>query len=673
MLQPLLIEIGTQELPAIPFLKELPNIEKKWLDVLEKNALTSEFELYYTPRRIVIYHSEFATKQADSVEELYGAPVEIAYKDGEPTNAALSFAKKCGVELDQIGRASKGPKEVLYYKKEIVGQSSSELLGAMVDEFVRSLKFGKSMRWESRDDSFIRPIVSLSIVLGHDLVKADLFDISSSMSSFVHRNYAYDAIKFDSIKGYFELLTKNGVILYQDERKQKILDQFKALESEKNIEIEIDEELLAEIVAITEYPTALVGEFDQAFLEVPDEVIITSMKEHQRYFAVREGGKLVNKFVVVSNSVSEDYSKIISGNEKVLRARLSDALFFWHNDLKRGLDNSGLENILFVDGLGTLVEKLEREKKIASYLYNLYAEQVDFEKEELLKAIELSKADLMSEMVYEFTELQGVMGGYYAKAQGLSDSIATAITEQYLPKGEDSELPSTLFSSLVALSNKLDTLIGLFSIGMIPTGSRDPFALRRAVGGIIQIVLEQQIAFDIEAVFESLGANYKDQDIKVLNQFFIDRFDKFFSANASVIQAVVTASQKDIVMVNDKIIALDKITKSDDWRNSTATFKRVANITKDMNGEPESINESLLSESAEKELYSAYQAELANQSDSYEEQLDALMGLQSNLANFFDNVMVNADDEAVKTNRKNLIYNIYKSFYSIADISIVTT
>jgi glycyl-tRNA synthetase beta chain len=673
MIKPLLIEIGTQELPAIPFLKELPNIEKKWLNVLQKYNLVSEYELYYTPRRIVLYHREFSAKQKDSTQEFFGAPIDIAYQDEKPTKAGLGFAKKCGVEMSEISSIKKGSKEVLYYKKEIEGEDVTKLLGSMVDEFVRSLKFGKSMRWEGRDDSFIRPIKSLVLLLGTECVEAELFGIKSQLASFVHRDYSYEKIKFDTISNYFELLSKNGVVLYQDKREELILKQFKTIENLHDVKIEIDRELLAEVVAITEYPNALIGKFDEEFLEVPSEVIVTSMKEHQRYFAVYKDNNLINNFIVVSNSIAKDGSKIIAGNEKVLRARLSDALFFWNNDLKRGLDNSGLENILFVKGLGTLIDKIEREKFIAKYLYNEYKNSLDFQLEELLEAVELSKADLMSEMVFEFTELQGIMGGYYAQKLGLSRNISLAISEQYLPRGESSQLPSTLFSAIVALSNKLDTLIGLFSLGMIPTGSKDPFALRRAVGGIIQIVLDNDISFDLKKIFLDLSKEYKKYDTNSLIQFFIDRFDKYFEANASVIKAVVSSSDLDIVTINNKIIALDTISKSDSWRDSTSVFKRVANITQDMDKDVKMIDKSLLESKEEIELYDEFIKITSQTYSSYELELDALMRLSAPLASFFDNVMVNVEDEVLKNNRKNLIYSIYKSFYNIADISIVST
>lgn len=475
MTKPLLIEIAVEELPAIPFLKELPNIKNKWNNILKSNDLLCEFEFFYTPRRLVFWHREFKTAQDDKTVEQLGAPLKIAYKDGEPTGAALGFAKKCGVSIDEISSIDKGRGEVLYYKSEVKGTLSKDLLNNMVNEFMSSLNFGKSMRWASRKDSFIRPIRGLSIVLGDELVSGELYGVKSAMNSFAHRMVSYDKFDISFAGDYFCKIEKNGVILNQKNRKELILKQMEKIQIDNNLEIEKDEDLLAEIVAITEYPTALLGSFDEEFLELPEEVIIGSMKEHQRYFAIYENGKITNKFVVISNAYTTDFSEIIAGNEKVLRPRLADGMFFWNNDLKNGLQNEGLKQITFVEGLGSVYDKCLREEKIALNLADMF----DIKEKELIsKAIMMAKSDLMTDMVYEFTDLQGLMGYYYAKAANEDEKVCLAIKEQYLPNGEDSELPSTKFSSIISLSAKLDTLMGLFSVNMIPTGSRDPFALR---------------------------------------------------------------------------------------------------------------------------------------------------------------------------------------------------
>ena len=670
MNKPLLIEIGVEELPAIPFLNELPNIEKKWSDILEKNRLLCEFDFFYTPRRLVLWHREFQVKQEDSVVEQFGAPIKIAYKDGAPTGAAISFAHKCGCDVSALNKTDLGKGEVLYFKQEVVGTESKTLLNEMINEFVHSLNFGKSMRWATRTDSFIRPIRSLSIILGDEIVDAELFGVKSSNFSFAHRMVSYEPFSYSFAGDYFCKLDKSGVILYPDERREKILSQMKSIEQRHNIKIEIDTELLEEVVAITEYPTALIGKFDVEFLELPEEVIVTSMKENQRYFAVYKDGNLTNNFIVVSNAKTDDFGYIIAGNEKVLRPRLADAMFFYKNDIKNGLSNERLKKLVFVEGLGSMYEKCEREAKIASYLADVFALK---EKELLQKAVMLSKADLMSEMVYEFTELQGLMGYYYAKIAGENELVYTALKEQYLPDGEDSELPSNVFSSIVALSNKLDSLMGLFSVGKIPTGSKDPFALRRAAAGIVKIAMEHKLSLDLSKIIDELSVNYKNLDKKALVEFFNERLFKIFEVNPTVLKAVLASGETDVYKISQKICALNPIVQSDNFKEYVTTFKRVANIIKDVDTNVKlAIDEDLFENNEEKELYTKYNEVSFKSYETYDEELEALFALKPQLDSFFDNVFVNHENEKIKTNRKNLIGLVYQGFRKIADIKEIT-
>lgn len=679
MLKPLLIEIGVEELPAVPLLKELENIEKKWLNILEKNSLISEFEFYYTPRRLVLWHREFKISQEDSEVEFFGAPVAMAYKEGEPTPAALGFAKKCGVAISEIGKGEKGGKEVLYYKQQVKGKPSVELLPQMIEEWIKSLDFGKSMRWGNSHESFIRPVRWVNVLLDDELVDMQLFDVASSKQTYVHRISSFEVKNISTIAEYFETLKNGAVTLYPDERKKNILAQFEKLQNDQKIEIEIDEELLDEVVAITEHPTALVGNFDEEFLRLPPEVIITSMKEHQRYFPVFKEGRLVNKFVVVSNALTDDFSKVVAGNEKVLRPRLADGLFFYDNDLKRGLTLEGLEKVVFMEGLGTLKDKSIREGIIAKELYKLYRDDIKngkstAENEAIVeRSITLAKADLMSEMVYEFTELQGIMGHYYALALGEKPEVAVAIKEQYLPQGEESDVPSTPLSAIISMAIKLDTLLGLFSINQIPTGSRDPFALRRAVNGIVRICNEHSLKFDIVETLSSLAANYQPFDISKLEEFFLERLRQYYKVNPSIIEAVLASGERELLAIGKKISAVEIMTQSDSFTQTFSTFKRLANIIKDIDLSKElSVNPALFENDVENELFNAYMAVLAGDYTSYNEELDTLLELKPQLDAFFDNVMVNADDEAIKENRKSLVALIYKSFLHIADIKEIS-
>lgn len=670
MNKPLLIEIGVEELPAIPFLKELPNIEKKWTAILEKNRLLCDFDFYYTPRRLVLWHREFQVAQEDSIVEQFGAPVKIAYKDGEPTGAALGFAKKCGIDVSKLEKIDQGRGEVLYFKEEVKGTEAKALLNDMVNEFINSLNFGKSMRWASRTDSFIRPIRSLSIILGEEIVEGELFGVKSSNYSFAHRMVSYEPFSYNFAGDYFCKLDKNGVILYPDERREKILSQMKDIEQRHNVKIDIDKELLEEVVAITEYPTALIGQFDVEFLELPEEVIVTSMKEHQRYFAVYKDDKLTNNFIVVSNSKTDDFGYIIAGNEKVLRPRLADGMFFYKNDIANGLSNEGLKKLTFVEGLGSMYEKSQREAKIASYLADIFNVE---QKELVQKAVMLSKADLMSEMVFEFTELQGLMGYYYAKIAGEDELVYTALKEQYLPDGEDSELPSNKFSSIIALSYKLDNLMGLFSVGKIPTGSKDPFGLRRAAAGIVKIAMEHKLPIDLGKIIDALADSYTGLDKKQLIEFFNERLFKIFEVNPSVLKAVLGSGETDVYKISKKLCALNPVVQSDNFKEYSSTFKRVANIIKDLDIDSKlEVNDSLFEDDAEKDLYSKYVEVTSKDYTTYDEELEALFALKPQLDNFFDSVFVNHENEAIKTNRKNTIGLVYQAFRNIADIKEIT-
>jgi len=671
MMQPLLIEIGVEELPAVPLLKELKNIEKKWADILEKNALLGEFDFFYTPRRLTIFHNEFRMTQDDSVEEMFGAPIAIAYKDGEPTKAAEGFARKCGVELSEITSAEKGGKEVLYYKKMIKGQQSETLLEGMISEWISALSFGKSMRWGSLSESFIRPIRWVNVMLSHNLVDMKLFDVNSSQETYVHRMSSFEPLHVKDEKAYFDILKEGAVTLFQDERRAKILEDFANIEASNGVNIEIDSDLLDEVVAITEHPTALLGSFDEEFLTLPPEVIITSMKEHQRYFPVFKDDKLINKFIVVTNALTDDFSKVIEGNEKVLRPRLADGLFFYNNDLKNGLTTAGLEKVVFMDGVGSVQDKIVREEKIALDLFDRFI--ADDTKPLLVEAINLAKADLMSEMVYEFTELQGLMGYYYAMALNKEPLVAMAIKEQYLPTGEESELPSNPLSAVVALSIKIDTLLALFSINQIPTGSRDPFALRRAVNGVIKIVTEYDFKFDFMAIFKDLSSGYAAIDFEKLEQFILDRVYSSYKVNDSLIKAVLSTGERDICEIDKKIKAITTLVESELFAAQFSTFKRLANITKDMDVTKALHVESKLFENEhEVALFEAFNSANTKVYTSYEEQLDGIFDLKPQLDAFFDNVMVNAEDEKIKENRKSLIASIYQSLLKVADIKEIS-
>ena len=509
-------------------------------------------------------------------------------------------------------------------------------------------------------------------MLGDEVIKFNKFGVESSNSTYPHRSISYDKIKISNIKEYFEGSKSRGVVLEADEREKIILDEFEKISQKSGLKIEIDKDLLAEVVAITEYPTALLGSFEEEFLEVPSEVIITSMKENQRYFPVFKDGKLANGFVVVSNAITQDYSLIIKGNEKVLRARLSDAMFFWQSDLKAEFSPEKLKNITYLKELGSIYEKELRELKVAKKLASNYDELLKKEAGEygakLERAVMLSKADLTTQMVYEFTELQGVMGAYYAKAKNEDENVVLAIKEQYLPDGEEAQCPSKVFSSVVALSNKLDTLMGLFSIGKIPSGTKDPYALRRAANGVIKIVLAHNLKFNVKEILEDIAKDYKKFDVEVLINFILDRLYTFFDANASIVKACIKSGEKDILELTKMIEALAKISSEPNFRENFSTFKRLANIIKD--DKFSKVDENLFEIDAEKALNDAFKA--VDKSLAYEPRLKALFALKPQIDEFFDKVMINVENEKVRNNRVAIIGQIYSEILKVADIKEIS-
>lgn len=669
----LVIEILVEELPAGPLLKELPNMIKKWKEVIKKYNLNTSADIFYTPRRIVLIDNSFPISSEDRLEEFFGPPVEIAYIDGNKnkplSKAGEGFCKKCG--SNEFSTIIKDNKEILYFSKNIKGIHSKDLLAKITEEFLGALNFGKAMRWGRVKESFIRPIKNICILLDKIHVPINLYGIEGKSATKIHRDISNEYIPIKSLSEYLDVLKKGHVILSQEERKEKILSDIQAIENSLMIKVEIDSELLDEIIAITEYPRGLYGDFDKEFLSLPKEVIITSMKENQRYFSTYKKCELNNGFIVVINSTAKNTQEIISGNQKVLRARLSDAMFFYQNDLRNSLQPQRLKEIAFVEGLGNMAEKIMREKTIGAYLLERYKNNFRSinTKKMLEEALELAKADLLTEMVYEFPELQGLMGYYYSQEQGINIQISQAIKEQYLPTGEESELPSNDFCAIVSMSNKLDTLFGLFSINKIPTGSKDPFALRRATNGIIRIILDRGFEFNLESDLENIFkiGGYKHFDLKLLRDFIIERFEGIIKINPSILRSVLMAKEHDINKILLKALALNDFFQKSDKEAFISTFKRVANITKDMKSAGE-IKPDLFTTNEEKNLYMAYENLSQKKFKDIYEHIENLFMLKNPLDEFFDKVMVNDNDELKRENKKNLIYKIYCKFLQIGDI-----
>ncbi|GAA9281843.1 glycine--tRNA ligase subunit beta [Helicobacter pylori] len=690
----LLVEILVEELPAQALLNEYKEMPKKLHALFQKRALeVGNIEIFYTPRRLCLLVKDFPLLTQETKEEFFGPPVKIACNNEDKTQGlnelGLGFYQKLGLKDHQhFQTAFKNNKEVLYHAKIHEKEPTKDLIMPIVLEFLESLNFGKSMRWGNVEKSFIRPIHNICVLFNGENfnnIKVKEYGFKTKQATKVHRQEGFDFIQVDSPKAYFEVLEKNHVILDPKKREAKILQEIKELETKHNIIVEIDRDLLDEVVAITEYPSALLGEFDKAFLKLPSEIITTSMKENQRYFAAfnqksQESPTLHNGFIVVSNAINKDKQKIIAGNQKVLKARLSDAVFFYENDLKKPLDNAPLESVVFVQGLGTLKDKMEREAIIAQYLTQKYAPSLNMPLEKALelvsRAVRIAKADLLSEVVYEFSELQGIMGYYYALKQNENELVALSVKEQYLPASENAPLPSSVFSAIVALSLKLDSLFSLFSAGKIPSGSKDPFALRRLSFGLLKIVAHYGLEFDLKAdlknLFEKVGV-YQGFDLEILEKFLLERFHNLIDCNPSIIRSVLNTNERDIVKIIQKVKALKRFL--DDPKNAQkkellfGTFKRLANINKDRNpSESSEFSISLFKESQEHALFEAFNAIKTSAFESLDSKIEAYFGLHAPLEEYFKSVLVMDKDIEIQKNRKNFLWGVYQSFLEIGDI-----
>ncbi len=690
----LLVEILVEELPAQALLNEYKEMPKKLHALFNKCALeVGKIEIFYTPRRLCLLVKDFPLLTQETKEEFFGPPVKIACNHQDKTQGlnelGLGFYQKLGLKDHQhFQTAFKNNKEVLYHAKIHAKEPTKDLIMPIVLEFLGGLNFGKSMRWGNVEKSFIRPIHNICVLFNGENfndIEVKEYGFKTKQATKAHRQEGFDFIQVDSPKAYFEVLEKKHVILDPKKREAKILQEIKELETKHHIIVEIDKDLLDEVVAITEYPSALLGEFDKAFLKLPNEIITTSMKENQRYFAVfnqksQESPTLHNGFIVVSNAINKDKQKIIAGNQKVLKARLSDAVFFYENDLKKPLDNAPLESVVFVQGLGTLKDKMEREAIIAQYLTQKYASSLNMPLEKALelvsRAVRIAKADLLSEVVYEFSELQGIMGYYYALKQNENELVALSVKEQYLPASENAPLPSSVFSAIVALSLKLDSLFSLFSVGKIPSGSKDPFALRRLSFGLLKIVAHYGLEFDLKAdlknLFEKVGV-YQSFDLEVLEKFLLERFNNLIDCNPSIIRSVLNTNERGIVKIIQKVKALKRFL--DDPKNAQkkellfSAFKRLANINKDRN--PNELGEfsiSLFKESQEHALFEAFNAIKTSAFESLDSKIEAYFGLHAPLEEYFKSVLVMDKDIEIQKNRKNFLWGVYQSFLEIGDI-----
>lgn len=687
--QDFLVELGTEELPP----KALKTLSEAFTSGITQGLRDASLSFgdvvaFAAPRRLALRITGLETQQADQEETLYGPPANIAFDaDGKPTKAAEGFAARAGASAADLQTApdSHGKNAgKLMIQRTIKGKQTSELLGDIVQNSLDKLPIPKRMRWGASRVEFVRPVQWLLMLLGDDVVDAEVLGLKAGNTTRGHRFHSSGEITIAS-PGEYEGKLRDAYVMADFAERSALIKQQVTAEGEKlGGEAVIDDDLLDEVTALNEWPVALAGSFDEDFLRVPPEALVSSMKEHQKYFHVMKDGKLLPNFITVSNIESKDPAQVISGNEKVIRPRLSDAAFFWDTDRKQKLESrfAKLENVVWVNKLGSVADKARRIGALASRI----AGETGSDKALVERAAQLCKNDLVSNMVFEFTDLQGLAGKYYAEHDGEHADVAAAMVEQYMPAFAGDALPATETGTLIALADRLDSLVGLFGLGQIPTGSKDPFALRRASLGVLRILVEKEIDIDLGTLIDyALEGDWQTApkaDTKAtLLEYMLDRFSAWYADEnipAGVFQAVRALGVTNALDINRRVKAVFEFSKLDAAESLAAANKRVSNILAKNGGDAVTadVNSDLLVEAEEKALaeqVSAKQAAVAPlmAAGDYSAALTELSGLRDTVDAFFDKVMVMADDEALKNNRLALLKQLQGLFIGIADISLL--
>ena len=667
-----LLELGTEELPPKLLLKLSNSLRDNFEQELNKlNLNFNNIKAFATPRRLAITISELQSKQQDQVIEKKGPSTQ------SPEMAINGFAKSCGVSVDELEKKELAGKEYFFYSKEEPGQSIKDLLPSIIEKSIKDIPITRSMKWGDSDYSFVRPVHWLIVMLDKDVVNANIMGLKSGRESKGLR-FQDSILKFTHANEYENLMSQKAQILVDfNKRKELIRDQILSVAKTNNAEVVIDESLLDEVCALVEYPRAFSGSFDKKFLDIPQEAIISAMKSHQKYFhLVDSKEKLLPLFISVANIESSNIQAIIDGNERVIHPRLADSEFFWNQDKAIKLEErlAGLDSVMFMKSLGSMGQKAKRIEKLSSNISDL----AGFDKEIAQRAGLLSKTDLLSEMVGEFADLQGIMGGYYALNDGESKEVSVAIREHYQPRFAGDSLPSTDAGIAVSLADKMDTLTGIYGIGQGPTGSKDTYALRRTALGMLRILLEAKIELNLKSLIDfSLSLHLKEVDRKCagdIYNFMMDRLKAYYrdaNIDTNIYEAVLAVSPDSPLDFHYRIDALNEFTQSADSKSLIEANKRIANILKDSDEKLEELNSNMLLEDSEKILYKATESltkELSG-SKNYKEIMKSLLNLKDSIDSFFDNVMVNAEDDKIKSSRLALIRRVRHLFLSVADIS----
>ena len=684
--QNFLVEIGTEELPP----KALKTLATSFADNVEAElnqaGLTfDKIEWFAAPRRLAVKVLNLATQQPSKEIEKRGPAVSAAFDaEGKPTKAAEGWARGCGITVEQAERIATDKGEWLVHRAKIEGQPTKNLLNDIVANALAKLPIPKPMRWADKTVQFIRPVHTVTMLLGDELIEGEILGVTSARTIRGHRFLGEKEFEIQHADQYPQLLREKGSVVADfNERKAEILAKSQAKATALGGVADIEESLLEEVTSLVEYPNVLAAKFEERFLAVPAEALVYTMKGDQKYFPIYDKeGKLLPHFIFVSNINPEDPTAIIEGNEKVVRPRLTDAEFFFKTDLKQKLVDRlpRLETVLFQQQLGTLKDKTDRIEQLAGEI----AKQIGADEAKAKRAGLLSKCDLMTNMVFEFTDTQGVMGMHYARHDGEDEEVAVALNEQYMPRFAGDELPKSLVASAVALADKFDTLTGIFGIGQAPKGSADPFALRRAALGALRIIVEKNLPLDLEDLVKKSAALFGDKltnsnVVADVVDFMLGRFRAWYQDEGiavDVIQSVLARRPTRPADFDARVRAVSHFRTLDSAEALAAANKRVSNILAKADAAIGEINLTACVEPAEKALAEAVLAlrtevqPLIAQGD-YTAVLDKLANLRAPVDSFFDNVMVNAEDPALRQNRLAILNTLQGLFLQVADISLL--
>jgi len=692
--QTLLIELGTEELPPKTLRKLSAAFAKELLSGMLTAQLISEADAdaasaFATPRRLALSVPNVVSAQPDQTIERRGPAVEAAFNDdGNATPAALGFAKSCGVDISDLARLKTDKGEWLSYNMQQIGKTIADLIPEIIDQTIKRLPIAKRMRWGDSDAEFVRPVKWLIVMHGNVILPATALDVAASNTTRGHRFHSDgDLIIGDSNEYQQHLLDKGQVIASFANRQAMIVDQINSLAQSVKGFIQPDQPLLDEVTGLVEYPTAILGTFDAEFLQVPQECLISSMRDHQKYFHIVDANeKLLPYFITVSNIQSKDPARVSAGNERVLRARLSDARFFWETDQKTHLEDrvNKLENVLFHIKLGSILDKTKRIQALAAKI----ADDIGADCAAVERSALLAKADLVSNMVNEFDELQGVMGHYYADLDGEASLVGDCIEQHYWPKFAGDQLPATPEAQALALADKLDSLVGIYSAGEVPTGDKDPYALRRAALSILRILIERQHAFTLSDLIAHSATSYKNiQGIEIdtdtqsnIANFIRGRLTSFYQSQSiatSTINSVMACKPDSPLDFEQRLKAVHAFGKMTEAVDLASANKRISNLLKkEGNKVSGTIDESALVEKAEQNLHQAIttiERDCLGMFDAgdYAQGLKKLASLRTPVDSFFEHVMVMSDDKIQRQNRLNLLSRIQNLFMRVADIALL--